>query len=289
MYEKLKAVKDNVTMNNDKDRVLELSLDDTALLKTALESWQAPEEMQEQKAALLKEITFLELLHPAFDREVIISKKETNKEIPQQLELLCVKAHKNRVGHVDIKKYNYYVIIELKNTLTDSQRENVLAIICEGQEKFNLKKLDEITYCKDGNFKGHDDFGGVIFFYFQMEEKITEYCSRLEYHDNTNGTVRKASLESSFQKEYSFKVVAKLRNDLTEIQRNTILRKMEALQEKLHIIKIDSETFCKAGNIKEQEDFGAVTVFFCKLKRMKMYFDKLEYHDLYKGEIRVEV
>jgi len=89
--------------------------------------------------------------------------------------------------------------------------------------------------------------------------------------------------------DYNFKVVAELRSDLTNVQRETALKKIEELQNKFEIIKIDNETYCKAGQIKEHDDFGAVTFFFCKLKRMKEYFSKLEYHDLWEGDKHVAI
>lgn len=89
--------------------------------------------------------------------------------------------------------------------------------------------------------------------------------------------------------EYNFKVVAQLKNDLTEAQRNDAVSKIEELQRKFKIVKIDENTYCKAGEVNGSDDFGAVTFFFCKLKRIKEYFGKLEYYDLPEGDISVAV
>lgn len=89
--------------------------------------------------------------------------------------------------------------------------------------------------------------------------------------------------------EYNFKVVAELRNDLTDEQRKNAVSKIEELQRKFKIVKIDDATYCKAGAINGHDDFGAVTFFFCKLKRIKEYFGKLEYYDLPEGDISVAV
>lgn len=89
--------------------------------------------------------------------------------------------------------------------------------------------------------------------------------------------------------DYNFKVVAELKSDLTDVQRENALKQIEAWQRKFQILKIDHETYCKAGLIKEHDDFGAVTFFFCKLKRMKECFSKLEYYDLWEGDKRVAV
>ncbi len=88
---------------------------------------------------------------------------------------------------------------------------------------------------------------------------------------------------------YNFKVVAELRSDLTDAQREKAIKEIEILQNKFNIIKINDNTYCKAGEIKEHNDFGAVAFFFSKLKRMKEYFSKLEYHDLWEGDKRIAV
>lgn len=89
--------------------------------------------------------------------------------------------------------------------------------------------------------------------------------------------------------DYNFKVVAVLRDDLTSAQRDLAVKKINELQSKFHIMKIDDETYCKSGVIKGNDDFGAVTFFFCTLKRIKEYFSKLEYYDLWEGEKCVAV
>lgn len=82
----------------------------------------------------------------------------------------------------------------------------------------------------------------------------------------------------------NYTVSAKLRQDLTPEQRAAAIAKIEDLQRKFSIIRIDEETYCKAGSHEQQSDFGAVTFFFCVLKRMKEVFEKLEYHDLLEGK-----
>ena len=66
----------------------------------------------------------------------------------------------------------------------------------------------------------------------------------------------------------NFKVVAVLRDDLTPAQRLTAERQLCALQRKFQIEKIDDETYCKGGPVTDNDDFGPVTFFYCKLKRM---------------------
>ena len=89
--------------------------------------------------------------------------------------------------------------------------------------------------------------------------------------------------------EHNFKVVAVLRDDLTPAQRLTAERQLCTLQRKFQIEKIDDETYCKGGPVTDNDDFGPVTFFYCKLKRIKEYFCKLEYYDLWEGEKSVAV
>ena len=88
---------------------------------------------------------------------------------------------------------------------------------------------------------------------------------------------------------YNFKVVAELRNDLTEVQRESIIKEINELQDKFKIIKSDDCTYCKSGKIKEHDDFGAVSFFFFALEDIKEYFKRLEYYDLWEGDKRIAV
>lgn len=88
---------------------------------------------------------------------------------------------------------------------------------------------------------------------------------------------------------YNFKVVAKLREDLTAVEKIAALNEIEDLQDRLNIINIDSVTYCKAQPIRDYDDFGAVTLFFSALKDMRKFFSKLEYYDLWEGNKRVAV
>lgn len=88
---------------------------------------------------------------------------------------------------------------------------------------------------------------------------------------------------------YNFKVVAELRNDLTVNEKGVAMDKIDELQHKLKIVKVDETTYCKGQPIKDYDDFGAVAFFFSALKDMKEYFVKLEYYDLWEGNKRVAV
>lgn len=88
---------------------------------------------------------------------------------------------------------------------------------------------------------------------------------------------------------YNYKVVAKLRSDLSENERAAVLNEMEDLQSRLRIVKLDGDTYCKAQPIHGCDDFGAVAFFFSALKDMEKYFSQLEYYDLWGKRKRVAV
>lgn len=88
---------------------------------------------------------------------------------------------------------------------------------------------------------------------------------------------------------YNYKVVAKLRNDLSEEDKKIVMNKIEDLQRRLKIIKIDEETYRKKEPIQGYDDFGAVTIFYCALEDMKEYFESLVYYNLWEDRVRVAV
>lgn len=78
---------------------------------------------------------------------------------------------------------------------------------------------------------------------------------------------------------YNYKVVAELREDLSEEERERALKLIEKWQKKFEVAKIDDTTYCKAGTVTGLDDFGPVTFFYSMMKRFKQYFSKLEYYD----------
>lgn len=88
---------------------------------------------------------------------------------------------------------------------------------------------------------------------------------------------------------YNFKVVAELKSNLSEEEQKAALEKIEHLQEVFEIAKLEDGTYCKAGTVKNYDDFGAVTFFFCVLKKEKECFSKLVYYDFTEGEEYVAV
>lgn len=88
---------------------------------------------------------------------------------------------------------------------------------------------------------------------------------------------------------YNYKVVAELRPDLPEKERNSVLNTIEDLQKRLKIVNIDTVTYCKEQPIKGHDDFGAVAFFYSALNDMKDCFTRLEYYDLWEGRKRVAI
>jgi hypothetical protein len=87
----------------------------------------------------------------------------------------------------------------------------------------------------------------------------------------------------------NYKVVAELRPDLTETERNSVMKRIQDLQTRLAIVNLDNVTYCKAQPIKGHDDFGAVTFFYSALKDIKGCFSRLEYYDLWGDRKRVAV
>lgn len=90
-------------------------------------------------------------------------------------------------------------------------------------------------------------------------------------------------------RQYNYKVIAQLRDDLSEQQYQAASSEIQMYQEKFGIIKIDYQTYCKAEGTENGSDFGAVTFFYVALEDMKEIFKKLEYYDLEEKSKRVAV
>lgn len=89
--------------------------------------------------------------------------------------------------------------------------------------------------------------------------------------------------------DYNYKVIAELRGDLSDSERQFIGEKIESLKQKMDIVKVGSDTYCKAQPIVNYNDFGPVGFFFVELGEFKEYFSKLEYYNMWRGEVDVAV
>ncbi len=86
-----------------------------------------------------------------------------------------------------------------------------------------------------------------------------------------------------------FKVIAELRNDLTEEQRENAIEKIKRVETAFKIANINKNTYCKDTPEETYSDCGAVLFFYFTLRDMKEYFSKLEYYDLWDGESSIAV
>lgn len=83
--------------------------------------------------------------------------------------------------------------------------------------------------------------------------------------------------------QYNFKIVAEFKEPLPQ---NEIV-KLTQIQEKLNIIKINENSYCKSQPIHNYDDLGATALFFNELTKRKDLFKKLEYHDFLTGDVEV--
>ena len=81
-----------------------------------------------------------------------------------------------------MNNYNFKVVANIREDLKENEKEYIKNYVNEWMKKFNIKKIDQQTYCKDGKITGQDDFGAVSFFYFQLDDE-KKYFSKLEYYD----------------------------------------------------------------------------------------------------------
>lgn len=79
------------------------------------------------------------------------------------------------------------MIAELKPNLANEERDLILAEIERLKAKYHLMNLDSNTYCKMPPINGLDDFGGVTFFFFALEDK-KDYFARLEHYGVRDGS-----------------------------------------------------------------------------------------------------
>lgn len=80
---------------------------------------------------------------------------------------------------------------------------------------------------------------------------------------------------------YNFKVVAQLRDDLTQEEREKAVHRIDFLKQKLRLIQLDTGEFVKGSPNEVYEDLGSVYLFYCGLADNKHWFSKLIYHNFY--------
>ena len=89
--------------------------------------------------------------------------------------------------------------------------------------------------------------------------------------------------------DYNYKVIAKLREDLSANARQLTGENIESLKQTMNIAKVGDDMYCKAQPIVNYNDFGPVGFFFVELGEFKEYFSKLEYYNMWRGEVDIAV
>lgn len=87
----------------------------------------------------------------------------------------------------------------------------------------------------------------------------------------------------------NYRVIAVLREDLPEKERQRVKAQIADLMKRLHIVEQEKDCYCKEPPICGNDDFGAVAFFFAALKDMQGSFARLEHYDITAGKCRKAV
>ena len=86
---------------------------------------------------------------------------------------------------------------------------------------------------------------------------------------------------------YDFKIIAKLRKDLSNKEKEKILKEIKRLKNILGVYQVNDSMYIRIR--KNNRDLGAACLFYLELKDEKQYFSKLEYYDYIYGETEIAV
>lgn len=86
---------------------------------------------------------------------------------------------------------------------------------------------------------------------------------------------------------YDFKIIAKLRKDLSNKEKEKILKEIKRLKNILGVYQVNDSMYIRIR--QNDEDLGAACLFYLELKDEKQYFSKLEYYDYIDGETEIAV
>ncbi|TRW28187.1 hypothetical protein FL857_01600 [Criibacterium bergeronii] len=87
--------------------------------------------------------------------------------------------------------------------------------------------------------------------------------------------------------DYGFKIIAKVKDNLSQEEKVKILEKINDLKNKLDIYQLDDITYIRLR--KNNRDLGAACLFYIQLEKVKGDFSKLEYHDYINDEMEIAV
>lgn len=86
--------------------------------------------------------------------------------------------------------------------------------------------------------------------------------------------------------KYNYKIVYKLKENLTESKKEFIEKKIKTCISKFNLEKHSDGAIYKKSGFKENEDFGGVTFTYALLKEDVACFEKLEWHDMHADLIK---
>lgn len=87
--------------------------------------------------------------------------------------------------------------------------------------------------------------------------------------------------------EYGFKIVARIKNNLSEEDKAYVENRIEHFKNLLDITKINDETYIRPR--KNNRDLGSACLFYVQLKKEKNFFGRLEYYDYINDEMEIAV
>lgn len=82
--------------------------------------------------------------------------------------------------------YNFYVVAELRDDLSEKERQKANQIITDSMKRMDVEKENPITFRKSAPIIDFDDFGGISTFYCMLED-AKHYFKRLAFYDVEEG------------------------------------------------------------------------------------------------------
>lgn len=83
--------------------------------------------------------------------------------------------------------------------------------------------------------------------------------------------------------DYNFKVIAVLRNDLSDCEKEKAELRINDLSRRLRLVQLEEGGYIKIPPNKGIDDFGAVYGFYHELEKNKQWFSKLVYYNYFQG------
>lgn len=177
-----------------------------------------------------------------------------------------------------IETCRFKAIVKIREDLTPEEKATVDTKMNWLFSKLNVTTDDGFTYyCP---VRDNQEFSSVSFFVIQLEH-ISNYFEELKF-------IQIPKERHPDYEKYRFKVVAKPKENLSLEDQKLLDDKMEFLLSRLNLAKIDNDYtyYCPVRN---NEDFGNVTILYNNLKKIKQCFKNLEYYDYVDNDYEVAV